>query len=62
MLAGNAEDTRGRLMDDEHADRKEDATRRLDAGRWLLSNPRLARQALRAGFQSLPSATVANLF
>jgi serine/threonine protein kinase, bacterial len=37
-------------------------TRRLDAGRRLLSNPRLARAALRAGFQSLPSATVAHLF
>jgi serine/threonine protein kinase, bacterial len=37
-------------------------TRRLDAGRRLLSNPRLAREALRAGFHSLPSATVAHLF
>jgi serine/threonine-protein kinase len=37
-------------------------TRRLDGGRRLLSNPRLARQALRAGFQSLPSATVGHLF
>jgi serine/threonine protein kinase, bacterial len=37
-------------------------TRRLDARRRLLSNPRLGRQALRAGFQSLPSATVAHLF
>ncbi|HUH71570.1 MAG TPA: serine/threonine-protein kinase [Mycobacterium sp.] len=37
-------------------------TRRLDAGRRLLSNPRLARAALRAGFHSLPSATVAHLF
>ncbi|BBX61245.1 hypothetical protein MSAS_04190 [Mycobacterium saskatchewanense] len=37
-------------------------TRRLDAGRRLLSNPRQAREALRAGFQSLPSATVAHLF
>ncbi|MBW0016570.1 MAG: serine/threonine protein kinase [Mycobacterium sp.] len=36
-------------------------TRRLGAGRRLLSNPRLARGALRAGFQSLPSATVGNL-
>jgi serine/threonine protein kinase, bacterial len=35
--------------------------RRLSAGR-LLSNPRLARAALRAGFQSLPSATVAHFF
>ena len=35
---------------------------RLSAGRRLLSNPRLAREALRAGFQSLPSATVAHLF
>jgi serine/threonine protein kinase, bacterial len=37
-------------------------TRRIDAGRRLLSNPRGAREALRAGFQSLPSATVAHLF
>ena len=35
-------------------------TRRLDARRGLLSNPRLARAAVRAGFQSLPSATVAH--
>ncbi|OBA60914.1 nuclease PIN [Mycobacterium sp. 1100029.7] len=37
-------------------------TRRLGSGRRLLSNPRLSRDALRAGFQSLPSATVAHLF
>jgi serine/threonine protein kinase, bacterial len=37
-------------------------TRRLDAGRRLLSNPRLAGAASRAGFQSLPSATVEHLF
>ena len=37
-------------------------TRRIDAGRRLLSNPRLARAALRAGFQSIPSPTVAHLF
>jgi serine/threonine protein kinase, bacterial len=37
-------------------------TGRLNGGRRLLSNPRLARQALHAGFQSLPSATVAHLF
>jgi serine/threonine-protein kinase len=37
-------------------------TRRLGSSRRLLSNPRLAGQALRAGFQSLPSATVAHLF
>jgi serine/threonine-protein kinase len=36
-------------------------TRRIDAGRRLLSNPRLAREALRTGFHSLPSATVAHL-
>ncbi len=34
--------------------------RRPDAGRGLLSNPRLGRAAMRAGFQSLPSATVAH--
>ena len=32
-------------------------TRRLGGGRRLLSNPGLARAAVRAGFQSLPSAT-----
>lgn len=37
-------------------------TRRIDVGRRLLSNPRLAREALRAGFESIPSATVAHLF
>jgi serine/threonine-protein kinase len=37
-------------------------TRRLGSGRRLLSNPRLAGEALRAGFHSLPSATVAHLF
>ncbi|HET7074450.1 MAG TPA: serine/threonine-protein kinase [Mycobacterium sp.] len=36
-------------------------TRRLDGGRRLLSNPRSAREALRAGFHSLPSVTVAHL-
>ena len=34
--------------------------RRPDAGRGLLSNPRLGRAGMRAGFQSLPSATVAH--
>ena len=37
-------------------------TRRIDTGRRRLSNPRLARAAVRAGFQSIPSATVAHLF
>ncbi|MDR3657906.1 MAG: serine/threonine-protein kinase [Mycobacterium sp.] len=46
---------------DEHSDYK-GTTRRLDAGRRLLSNPRGAREALRAGFNSLPAATVAHLF
>jgi serine/threonine-protein kinase len=36
-------------------------TRRIDTGRRVLSNPRLARAAVRAGFQSIPSATVAHL-
>ncbi len=36
--------------------------RRIDAGRRLLSDPRAAREALRAGFHSLPSATVVHLF
>jgi serine/threonine-protein kinase len=43
-------------------DEHKGTTRRIDAGRWLLSNPRLAREALRAGFHSLPSATFAHLF
>ena len=47
-------------MDDYHDHRG--TTRRLDAGRRLWSNPRAAREALRAGFNSLPSATVAHLF
>ncbi|WP_374021562.1 serine/threonine-protein kinase [Mycobacterium sp. HNNTM2301] len=37
-------------------------TRRIGTGRRLLSNPREARAALRAGFQSLPAVTVAHLF
>ncbi|ORW28677.1 serine/threonine-protein kinase [Mycobacterium palustre] len=40
-------------------DEQKGTTRRIDTGRRLLSNPRLA---FRAGFQSLPSATVAHLF
>jgi serine/threonine protein kinase, bacterial len=43
-------------------DERRGTTRRIDAGRRRLSNPRLARAALRAGFRSLPSATVAHLF
>ncbi|OIN82035.1 serine/threonine-protein kinase [Mycobacterium malmoense] len=43
-------------------DERKGTTRRLDAGRRLLSNPRLVREALRSGFHSLPSATVAHLF
>ncbi|MEE6138613.1 serine/threonine-protein kinase [Mycobacterium sp. 050128] len=37
-------------------------TRRLGSGRRLLTNPRLAGEALRAGFHSRPSMTVAHLF
>lgn len=37
-------------------------TRRIAAGRGLLSNPRQAGAALRAGFQSLPAVTAAHLF
>ena len=37
-------------------------TRRLDGGRRLLSNPRQAREAPRAGFQSLPAVTISHLF
>src|SRR6516164_7737999 len=43
-------------------DESRGTTRRLDARRRLRSNPRFAREALRAGFNSLPSATVAHLF
>ncbi|MDT5147694.1 MAG: serine/threonine protein kinase, bacterial, partial [Mycobacterium sp.] len=42
-------------------DKHRGTTRRLD-GRRMMSHPRQAREALRAGFQSLPSATVAHLF
>ena len=42
-------------------DEKKGMTRRLN-GRRLLSNPRSAREALRAGFQSLPAVTVEHLF
>jgi serine/threonine protein kinase, bacterial len=41
-------------------DEHKGTTRRIDAGRRLLSNSRLAREALR--FDSLPSATFAHLF
>jgi serine/threonine-protein kinase len=43
-------------------DENKRTTRRIDTGRRRLSNPRFARGARRAGFQSLPSATVAHLF
>jgi serine/threonine protein kinase, bacterial len=43
-------------------DQHKGTTRRLDAGRRLLGNPRLAREALRASFHSLPSGTLAQLF
>jgi serine/threonine-protein kinase len=42
-------------------DEHKGTTRRIDAGRRLLSNPRLAREAIRAGFDSLPSAPFAHL-
>jgi serine/threonine protein kinase, bacterial len=45
----------------DESDESKGGTRRLSAGRRLLSDPRLAGAALRAGFQSLPSATVAHL-
>ncbi|TAM66726.1 serine/threonine-protein kinase [Mycobacterium sp.] len=37
-------------------------TRRISAGRGLLSNPRQARDALRAGFHSLPAMPIGQLF
>jgi serine/threonine protein kinase, bacterial len=42
-------------------DEHKGTTRRIDAGRRLLSNPRVARKAIRAGFHSLPSAPFAHL-
>lgn len=54
---GGAEKRGGTSYMDEH----KGTTRRIGAGRKLLSNPREARQALRAGFHSLPSATFAHL-
>ncbi|MDD4866211.1 MAG: serine/threonine-protein kinase [Mycobacterium sp.] len=42
-------------------DERGGTTRRLGTGRRLLSNPRQARAALRAGFHSRSSATVAHL-
>jgi serine/threonine protein kinase, bacterial len=42
-------------------DEHKGTTRRIDAGRRLLSNPRLAREAIHAGFHSLPSAPFAHL-
>src|SRR6185312_7560255 len=46
----------------DESDKSPGDTRRLRVGRRLLSNPGVAGAALRAGFQSLPSATVAHLF
>jgi serine/threonine protein kinase, bacterial len=43
-------------------DEHKGTTRRIDAGRRLLSNPGQARAALRAGFQSLPAITISHLF
>lgn len=43
-------------------DEDKGTTRRIGAGRRLLSNPRGARAALRAGFQSLPAVTINHLF
>jgi serine/threonine protein kinase, bacterial len=43
-------------------DEQKGTTRRLTGGRRLLSNPRLAREALSAGFHSLPAATVGHRF
>ena len=43
-------------------DEHKGTTRRIGAGRRLLSNPRDARAALRAGFHSLPAVTISHLF
>lgn len=42
-------------------DEHKGTTRRIGGGRRLLSNPRQAREALRAGFQSLPGGPMAQL-
>ncbi|WP_322861089.1 serine/threonine-protein kinase [Mycobacterium europaeum] len=43
-------------------DEDKGATRRIGAGRRLLSNPGQARAALRAGLHSVPAVTLAHLF
>lgn len=43
-------------------DEHKGTTRRIGAGRRLLSNPRQAGEALRAGFQSLPAMPIGQLF
>ncbi|OBI31834.1 nuclease PIN [Mycobacterium sp. E1386] len=43
-------------------DEHKGTTRRIGAGRRLLSNPRKAGAAVRAGFQSLPAVTISHLF
>ncbi|GAA4536739.1 serine/threonine-protein kinase [Mycobacterium paraffinicum] len=43
-------------------DEHKGTTRRIGAGRRLLSNPRQAGAAVRAGFHSLPAVTIAHLF
>lgn len=43
-------------------DEHKGTTRRIGDGRRLLSNPRQAREALRAGFQSLPAMPIGQLF
>mgnify|MGYP005810067359 CR=1 FL=1 len=43
-------------------DEHKGTTRRIGAGRRLLSNPRQAGAAMRAGFHSLPAVTISHLF
>ncbi|OBG94157.1 nuclease PIN [Mycobacterium sp. E3251] len=43
-------------------DEHKGTTRRIGAGRRLLSNPRQAGAAVRAGFQSLPAVTISHVF
>lgn len=43
-------------------DEHKGTTRRIGTGRRLLSDPRQARAALRAGFQSVPAVTISQLF
>jgi len=55
---GGAGTRGGEALTNEH----KGTTRRIGAGRQLLSNPRQAHEALRAGFHSLPAMPIGQLF